>query len=744
MTRESRSSSASETARRTGAALAEVARLLARSLDPDVVARLVADSVRSLLGGQPSVVYRLDRESGNLVSIAISGDPGPGFGDRVVIPPGGGSVGVAVATRRPFTTEDLLADPRITFDEAVRTGIAQGPFRSALAVPLLVKDQVIGALFLGDVAGRAFTEDDVRLAEAFADQAAVALNNAHLYDALTIRATRLRTLAELNRLVSSSLDLERVLSAIARAAAELTGARLVSCWIADEATQTLERAAYSDEALGRTHPIPRVRFGEGGIGWVAVHRQPLDLPDLAAFGRMAANDWFAERGLRSGLELPIVFQGRLLGVLAHFAATPFRLDADDRDLLDNFVAQAAIALRNAQLYEEAQQGRRDAEAAERRASLIAHEVEATSRAKDEFLAMLGHELRNPLGAISHAVHVLERLGATDEGSLRARGVVMRQVQHLTTLVDDLLDVARVTTGKIVLNRGPVDLSEIARQCVSTLGASGRSDRHRVTCDARPTWIDADATRVEQIVTNLLVNALKYTPAGGAVDVTVRPADGEAVLEVRDSGIGIASDVLPRIFEVFVQGERALDRAQGGLGVGLTLVRRLVELHGGRVEAASDGAGRGSRFTVRLPLAAGPSERTGAAATRHGEGHRRILLVEDNADAREMLRQLLALDGHEVHEARDGPGGVTVALEVQPDVALIDLGLPGLDGWEVARRIRAARGGGEIFLVALTGYGQPEDHGRSRDAGFDAHLVKPVGPADLARIFTHAPRRLPAA
>jgi GAF domain-containing protein len=206
MTRESRSSSASETARRTGAALAEVARLLARSLDPDVVARLVADSVRSLLGGQPSVVYRLDREAGNLVAIAISGDTGPGFGDRVVIPPGMGSVGVAVATRKPFTTEDLLTAPRVTFDESVRTRVAQGPFRSALAVPLLVKDQVIGALFVGDVAGRAFTEDDVRLAEAFADQAAVALNNAQLYDALTVRATRLRTLAELNPLVSSSLD----------------------------------------------------------------------------------------------------------------------------------------------------------------------------------------------------------------------------------------------------------------------------------------------------------------------------------------------------------------------------------------------------------------------------------------------------------------------------------------------------------------------------------------------------------
>jgi CheY-like chemotaxis protein/anti-sigma regulatory factor (Ser/Thr protein kinase) len=287
----------------------------------------------------------------------------------------------------------------------------------------------------------------------------------------------------------------------------------------------------------------------------------------------------------------------------------------------------------------------------------------------------------------------------------------------------------------VLVRRPLDLAEAVRQCVTMFGETDRTSRHRLTLETEPVWVDADQTRIEQITENLVTNALKYTPAGGAIHLRVHRDAGEAVLRVRDSGAGIPRELLPRVFDLFVQGARTLDRNEGGLGIGLTLVRQLVEMHGGTVEAASEGAGRGSTFTVRLPAIPGPPPAPLLAPPeRPGARGRRILIVEDAADAREMLRVALELSGHEVHEAEDGPGGIEAACRVRPDVALIDIGLPGVDGYEVARRIRAATGGERIRLIALTGYGQPEDRRRSLEAGFDAHLLKPVTPDHLEQLI----------
>jgi CheY-like chemotaxis protein len=297
------------------------------------------------------------------------------------------------------------------------------------------------------------------------------------------------------------------------------------------------------------------------------------------------------------------------------------------------------------------------------------------------------------------------------------------------LVDDLLDVARVTSGKIALERRPVELAQAVRQSIATLAASGRTEHHPLTVALDPVWANVDETRFEQIVGNLVGNALRFTPAGGDIEVALRAADGLAVLRVRDSGIGIAPEMLARVFDLFVQGERSADRGSGGLGLGLTLVRRIAELHGGSVEARSDGQGRGSEFTVRLPAMAPPT-RPAARSPADGDGAaRRILVVEDNADAREMLRLVLELAGHEVHEAADGPSGLETALGLRLDIALVDIELPGFDGLEMARRVRHAVGA-SIHLVALTGYGQPDDRRLALEAGFDAHLVKPVDPPAL--------------
>jgi signal transduction histidine kinase/CheY-like chemotaxis protein len=366
------------------------------------------------------------------------------------------------------------------------------------------------------------------------------------------------------------------------------------------------------------------------------------------------------------------------------------------------------------------------------------------RQRDQFLAMLGHELRNPLATITNAMSVLDAASPPD-GPLEneQREIIRRQTDHLARLVDDLLDVSRITSGKIALQRRPIDLCELAHRAAKAVDGAARKQRHDVVvsthCD--PVYVDADSVRLEQVINNLLTNAIKYTPAGGQITLSVQPDDAHASLRVRDNGMGITPELLPRVFDLFTQAERALDRSQGGLGIGLTLVRALVEMHDGHVEVHSEGPGRGSEFVISLPriatpLPAAPAHKPAAvAAAADGKG-RRILVIEDQADARRALQRLLQIWGHDVDVAEDGVRGVDAAMKTPPEIALVDVGLPGLDGYEVARRIRTAMGR-SVRLIALTGYGQPEDRERAFDAGFDMHLVKPVDRDQLAAALTGA-------
>jgi PAS domain S-box-containing protein len=361
-----------------------------------------------------------------------------------------------------------------------------------------------------------------------------------------------------------------------------------------------------------------------------------------------------------------------------------------------------------------------------------------SRTKDEFLAMLAHELRSPVGAISNAVRVLELTRAQGEPATAAHDVIARQVGHISHLITDLLDVERVVSGKIRLNRQRLDLADAVRRAVASVTSDARLDRH-VDIRTEAVWVDGDAVRIEQVLTNLLTNAIKYTPPGGQIRVTLRAEGSDAVLSVEDTGFGISPELLPSIFDLYVQSDRTIDRAQGGLGIGLTLVRRLVELHGGTIEASSGGEGLGSRFTVRLRQVPGGA----ADLSFREEGRaktRRVLLIEDSSDAREMLRMVLELAGHEVFEAADGVTGLELLNTVRPDVGIIDirLPLPSLDGYQIARRIREDPHGRSMLLVALTGYGSAGDARRASEYGFDHHLVKPVDPDHLARLLSNVP------
>jgi signal transduction histidine kinase len=379
-----------------------------------------------------------------------------------------------------------------------------------------------------------------------------------------------------------------------------------------------------------------------------------------------------------------------------------------------------------------------AKTAREREDLVGREkkaLQAADRAKDEFLAMLSHELRNPLAALSAAAHVLKVADPARESATKARGVVERQSRHMARLIEDLLDVSRITMGKAALEREILDLAQVASNVVQTWRSAGRLERARLSVEARPVWVNADRVRIEQIVANLLDNSLKFTPAGQPITVSVRREGGDAVLEVADEGQGIAPDMVDRVFDLFTQGPLGPDRGKGGLGLGLALVRRLAELHGGSAFSASEGLGRGAVFTVRLPAVDSFPEHPAATGdVKRPARPRRILVIEDNDDARQMLRATLALGGHEVSEAHDGRSGIAAAIQARPHAVLIDIGLPDIDGYEVARRLRSSTIDGKVRLIAVTGYGQPEDERRALEAGFDAHLTKPVEPERLEELI----------
>ena len=373
---------------------------------------------------------------------------------------------------------------------------------------------------------------------------------------------------------------------------------------------------------------------------------------------------------------------------------------------------------------------------ERTAALAAvtDALKEADRRKDEFLAMLAHELRNPLAPIRTAVQLLRLKELSDPQRASARDIIERQVEHLVTLIDDLLDVSRITRGMIALQREPVLIAAIVARAVETVRPAIDARGHRLVLEMPDELlsVDGDKTRLVQVVANVLHNAAKFMEPGGAIALQVARDGGEAVIAVTDTGVGISAELLPTVFELFTQGQRA-EASHGGLGIGLALVRRLTEMHGGTVRAESDGPGRGTRLTVRLPLLT--SEGAGAErppADRPPVAPRRVLIADDNHDAAVALSLLLELDGHDVRTVFDGQEALAVGDSFVPEVVLLDLGMPKLDGYDAARRMRERPWGRTARLIALTGWGQPQDRTRSAAAGFDVHLVKPVSEAELFR------------
>jgi PAS domain S-box-containing protein len=530
-------------------------------------------------------------------------------------------------------------------------------------------------------------------------------------------------LARAARSLRESADIAAVARGIGESILPLFGAEAAVLWLL-EPDGGLACVAFAGRWLTQFKPGDILPRGVGLVGRAVLERRAIWTSDLVNEPAVILTEDFrrsvASAGHHAVAAVPLQVKGTIIGAMstAHLESRTF--SQGEIDLLQAFADQAALAIWNVQLLAREQAARSEAEAA--------------NRAKDQFLALLAHELRNPLAPILTAAVVMRRAGAPP-AIQRSAGIVERQASHLARLLDDLLDVSRITRGTIELRREPVALQRALADALETTRPQIEAREHEVSLSLPPAplRVDADPTRLEQILVNILSNAVKYTPPKGRISVSVAEHTGEAVLRVRDTGTGISAEMLPRIFDLFTQGDQSLAHSSGGLGVGLTLVRRLVELHGGRVAAHSDGPGRGSEFTIRLPLSArsgGSDEAKRVARDRCPVCS--VLIVEDNVDAQQTLRMLLEDEGHRVDVASDGPGGLARTESTPFDVVLVDIGLPAMDGYEVARRIRASNP--TTILVAVSGYGQAEDRQRSLEAGFDAHLTKPVSPDHLVLVL----------
>jgi signal transduction histidine kinase len=547
---------------------------------------------------------------------------------------------------------------------------------------------------------------------------------------LTSARDRLELLAVAGAMFARSLDPKATLEAIA----SVLVPRVCDWCRVDlvDANGVLQRALthHSDPQKARygTELANRLRAAPGAVGsmaWVVetgqTHLAHFNPP--LAFDRLRDRDLlsFAEAiGMRAYFTVPLIARGRTLGALAALQAESGRdISPEDCALISELAQRAALAIDNARLYADTQAAREQAETA--------------NRAKDEFLAMLGHELRNPLAPIVTALSLMERRSGGEDSM--ERRIIERQVAHLSRLVDDLLDVSRITRGKIQLERERVDLNTVVARALELTqpAMERRAEPVQLDLPDEPVYVHGDAVRLAQVLSNLLTNAAKFTRADGRIELRLRAAaDGMAEISVRDHGAGISAALLPRVFDLFLQGEQTLDRGAGGLGLGLAIVKTLVTLHGGSVSAASEGPGRGSTFTVRLPLHAGeePAAAHAAHAASPAAGSGRVLVVDDNQDAAESLAMLLDHVGYEVRAAEDGQAALASLDGFAPDLAILDIGLPGMDGYELARRLKADPRVPGLRLVALTGYGRENDRARALAADFHEHLVKPIEPNRL--------------
>jgi len=666
-------------------------------------------------------------------------------------------------------------------------------YKAWAIVPIVSDGRGIGAASFSFEAERIFTDDDRELLVAMAGQAALALERCRSLEAHLQSEERLRQALSAARAATWTLDLQTMRSQRDANYRALVGDEVATApadfgFVHPDdrhiAKQAFERAIRDGVPY---EPVIRLRRTDGSYFWIQAHGRitrdaagtPVTMSGVivdideakraslraeqdrrlnesmhriaASFATELDRDRLVHRiideltrafGAETGsfypgdtevahdhsgsmLEVPIVSPGgELFGRLQFRHRDPERFTEEHQRLAASVAAHAAIALENANLYRSEREHKEQLERAIERAHVA-------DRRKDEFLAMLGHELRNPLAPIATALELLEMKQV--EGGRKEREVIQRQVSHLSRLIDDLLDMSRITRGKIQLAKETLEISNVLAKAIEMASPLLEKRQQHLAIDmpAVSALVDADPTRLAQVFQNLLTNAAKYSDPRSRIELAVTTTDDHIIVSIRDHGVGINAELLPRLFDMFVQGERSLDRAQGGLGIGLTIARSLCELHGGTISAASEGQGKGSTFTVTLPRSIRPrvsTDRMGMPPLERPHANHsgtRVLVVDDNVDASLMLREMLSELGHHLEVAHDGPSALEVAATFKPDIAVLDIGLPVMSGYELARKLREQRGQRPLRLIAVTGYGQDTDRARARDAGFDHHLVKPI-------------------
>ena len=688
-------------------------------------------------GGRYVSVER-DWTDGSVASLAGETRPLDSFGPAIIAQLREGQV---------LRLDDIAADPRAA---PYAAGYASIGARAMIIVPIIEGGRLAAIFYLHEPQPRDWSEREVVLAEDVARHTREALRRARVEETLRDETRILEVLNRTGQALTSTLDLNTLLQAITDAGTQLSGARFGAFFYNGigehgEVMQlyTLSGAAREDFA-GLGDPRPTGLFNPTFHDQAPI--RSADITQDERYGRLGPHHGMpaGHLAVRSYLAVPVVSRsGSVLGGLIFGHPEPGVFTERTERIVAGVAAQAAVAMDNARLYEVAQKSalERDALLQSERTARV--EAERLSRMKDEFLAMLAHELRNPLAPISSSASLLSIQFAEEPRIRQTSAIISRQVRHMSRLIDDLLDVSRVTRGLVTLQLAEVDFRDVVRSALDQTRPLIEEKRHRieVALPPNPVRVRGDQTRLIQSVANILNNAAKYTPQGGAIAAELE-CDGQRLrLRVRDNGSGMPPDLLPSVFELFTQGARTLARSQGGLGLGLALVKKLVELHGGSVAAHSPGVGRGSVFTIELPcLAAGEAATAGGAgavsdpAAPQRRQKLRLIVVDDNEDAADSLATLLKAQGHMVMVEYTAMAALRRATRERPDAMLLDIGLPDMDGYQLAGLLRGQRETRDTVLVAATGYGQARDRARAVEAGFAHHLVKPIDMAALVKIL----------
>jgi len=676
---------------REARSMLEVSQAVTSSLDLQAVLELIVDRACQLLGAQKFGLATVeDEQSGSVLRFWARRGLSPTFVDRMrPIHWRDGTTPIAISERRTVWTADLLNDPDIPLTPSTRRAVEMEGYHAVLSVPLLVSDRAIGALVMYRDAVGPFTAAEIELLQGLAVQAAIAVENARLFNEQQVRAARLRALARLNQLVSSSLDTAHVLRAIARAAGELMQAPLVSIWTADEAERVVRVRAFSDDAFAGQFPSTVRRYGDGGTGWVALHRRPLNTADVSADDRVAAPEWFERHGLTSALFLPILFEDSLLGVLVLFGRGPFAFRPDQQELLDSFVGQAAVAIRNAQLYEAVRSAHE--RLAQSQEQLVHSEKLA---ALGQLVAGIAHELNNPLAAVLGRAYVAER--QSESAVVKEHLAKMRQsAERAAEIVRNLLQFSRKTSASLEA----VDINALVHSVLDLTASAGVTRHVRVVRQLAPgiptTW--ADGARLQQVLLNLVTNAYQAMGAtGGVLTITTAADSGVIRLAVADSGPGVPVEIRTRIFDPFFTTKPVGQ----GTGLGLSVVHGIVAAHEGRIWLDESVMG-GARFVVELPLRAAPDTSPVVVSASVPEGCA-ILVVDDEPEVAEVLRALFELLGAKVAIALSAREARERLAAESFDMVTLDLVMPDVSGADLWRELARDRPEVAARVAFITG------------------------------------------